>query len=80
VPRAGRQLAEAETAVRQDHPELDVEPILRTASLAPTLIALSEDARLMVVGSRGALIHHAPAPSWSSARSLRLEALWPVAG
>lgn len=49
-----RQLAEAETAIRQDHPELDVAPVLRTAGLVPTLIALSEDAQLMVLGSRGA--------------------------
>jgi nucleotide-binding universal stress UspA family protein len=49
-----RQLAEAETALRQDHPELDIASILRTASLMPTLIALSGDARMVVLGSRGA--------------------------
>jgi nucleotide-binding universal stress UspA family protein len=48
-----RQLAEAETAIRQDHPGLNVELILRTAGLVSTLIALSEDTQLMVLGSRG---------------------------
>ncbi|MDN3359771.1 universal stress protein [Actinomadura sp. DC4] len=48
-----RQLTEAEAAVRQDHPELEIEPILRTAGLVSTLIALSEDAQLMVLGARG---------------------------
>jgi nucleotide-binding universal stress UspA family protein len=48
-----RQLAEAEAAVRAHHPELEIELILRTAGLMPTLIALSEDAQLMVLGARG---------------------------
>ena len=48
-----RQLTEAETAILQDHPELDVELVLRTASLVPTLVALSEDAQLVVLGARG---------------------------
>lgn len=48
-----RQLAEAEAVVRQDHPELDIDLILRTASLVPALITLSEDAHLVVLGARG---------------------------
>jgi nucleotide-binding universal stress UspA family protein len=48
-----RQLAEAETAIRQAHPELDVEVDLRTADPVPTLIDLSDNARLVVLGSRG---------------------------
>ncbi len=48
-----RQLTEAATAVRESHPELAIETVLRTASLVPTLIGLSVDAEMMVLGSRG---------------------------
>lgn len=46
-------LAEAETAARQAHPELDVELVLQTTHPAPTLIDESKNARLVVLGSRG---------------------------
>ncbi|MDT7716893.1 MAG: hypothetical protein QOH09_2885 [Pseudonocardiales bacterium] len=48
-----RMLAEAETAIRQQHPGLDVGVDLYTADPVPTLIDMSEHARLMVLGSRG---------------------------
>jgi nucleotide-binding universal stress UspA family protein len=48
-----RQLAEAEAAIRREHPELEIGLTVRTASVVPTLIALSEGAPLTVLGARG---------------------------
>jgi nucleotide-binding universal stress UspA family protein len=54
LERDGRQtLAEAETAIRQQHPGLDVGVDLYTADPVPTLIEVSKHARLVVLGSRG---------------------------
>jgi nucleotide-binding universal stress UspA family protein len=50
----GRQkLAETETAIRQAHPELDIETTLRIDNLVRTLIDLSHDSGLLVLGARG---------------------------
>lgn len=48
-----RELAEAQEEVRRARPGLDVGGVLRTTPLIPTLIDISEEARLMVLGSRG---------------------------
>ncbi len=54
LEREGRQmLAEAATAIRQQHPGLGVGVDLYTADPVPTLIDMSEHARLVVLGSRG---------------------------
>jgi nucleotide-binding universal stress UspA family protein len=50
----GRQLlVETETAIHQAHPELDVTVELQTADPVPALIEESDNARLIVLGSRG---------------------------
>lgn len=50
----GRQrLAEAENALRQAHPELDLDVELLKADPIPALIELSGGSRLIVLGSRG---------------------------
>lgn len=48
-----RQLVEAEKAIRNAHPELTVEVDLQVADPVPTLLAESDHARLVVLGSRG---------------------------
>jgi len=51
---AGFQLlADAETAVRRIHPNLDIGVDLQTAGPVPTLLEQTDDALLLVVGSRG---------------------------
>jgi nucleotide-binding universal stress UspA family protein len=51
---AGEQLlADAAAAVRQAHPELDVVVDLESAGPVPALLGRTDDARLLVVGSRG---------------------------
>src|SRR6185312_17398362 len=50
----GRQLlVEVETAIHQAHPELQVDVELQTADAVPALIEESDNARLIVLGSRG---------------------------
>ncbi len=50
----GRQLlVETETAIHQVHPELDVDVEVQTADAVPALIEESDNARLVVLGSRG---------------------------
>ena len=52
---AGFQLlAEAESAIREVHPDLDIGVDLQTAGPVPSLLEQSEDALLLVLGSRGA--------------------------
>ncbi|HZE29866.1 MAG TPA: universal stress protein [Actinoallomurus sp.] len=48
-----RQLAETETVIRQAHPELDIETSLRIDNLVRTLIDMSHDSGLVVLGARG---------------------------
>jgi nucleotide-binding universal stress UspA family protein len=48
-----RHLAEAEAAVRQAHPGLEVDVDLQRGDPIPILINLSQTARLLVLGSRG---------------------------
>ncbi|MFB9831376.1 universal stress protein [Actinoallomurus acaciae] len=48
-----RQLAETEATIRQDHPELDIDAVLRVDNLVRALIGMSHDADLMVLGARG---------------------------
>lgn len=48
-----RHLAEAEAAVRQAHPGLEVDVDLQRGDPVPILINLSQTARLLVLGSRG---------------------------
>jgi nucleotide-binding universal stress UspA family protein len=48
-----RYLADAEAAVRQAHPEVEVDTDLLSGYPVPVLIDLSQAARLMVLGSRG---------------------------
>ncbi len=48
-----RLLEDVETAIRRDHPDLEIAVQLQTASPIPTLIAQSDEARLLVLGSRG---------------------------
>lgn len=48
-----RYLADAEAAVRQAHPEVEVDTDLLKGYPVPVLISLSQAARLMVLGSRG---------------------------
>jgi nucleotide-binding universal stress UspA family protein len=51
---AGFQLlAEAESAIREVHPDLDISVDLQTAAPVPSLLAQTEDALLLVLGSRG---------------------------
>jgi nucleotide-binding universal stress UspA family protein len=47
------QLVQAQTAIHQVHPDLDVDIALRTADPVPALIGESDNARLIVLGSRG---------------------------
>jgi nucleotide-binding universal stress UspA family protein len=46
-----RQLTETE--IRRDHPELEIDTILRVDNVVRALIAISHDADLMVLGARG---------------------------
>lgn len=46
-------LAAAETAIHHVHPELEIGVDLQTAGPVPTLLEQSEDASLLVLGSRG---------------------------
>lgn len=48
-----RQLIEVEKSIRHVHPDLTVEPDLRMADPVAMLIAESDNARLLVLGSRG---------------------------
>jgi nucleotide-binding universal stress UspA family protein len=48
-----RYLADAEAAVRQAYPEVEVDTDLLSGYPVPVLISLSQTARLMVLGSRG---------------------------
>lgn len=48
-----KRLTEAETAVRQEYPDLEVTLDLRTTSPVPALIEASDDAKMVVLGSRG---------------------------
>jgi nucleotide-binding universal stress UspA family protein len=51
---AGFQLlADVESAVREVHPDLDISVNLQTAAPVPSLLAQTEDALLLVLGSRG---------------------------
>lgn len=51
---AGTQLlADAESAVRAVHPDLEIGVDLQTAGPVPTLLEQTEDAALLVLGSRG---------------------------
>jgi nucleotide-binding universal stress UspA family protein len=51
---SGEQLLRAvETALRRDHPDLEIAVEVQTASPIPTLIGQSDEARLLVLGSRG---------------------------
>jgi nucleotide-binding universal stress UspA family protein len=51
---AGFQLlADAESAIREVHPDLDIAVNLQTAAPVPSLLAQTEDALLLVLGSRG---------------------------
>jgi nucleotide-binding universal stress UspA family protein len=47
------QLVQAETAIHQVHPDLAVDVDLQTADPVPALIGESDNARLIVLGSRG---------------------------
>jgi nucleotide-binding universal stress UspA family protein len=46
-------LGDVETAIRRDHPDLEIAVDLETSSPIPTLIAQTDEARLLVMGSRG---------------------------
>lgn len=46
-------LADAETAIREVHPDLEIGVELQTAPPVPALLAQTEDALLLVLGSRG---------------------------
>jgi nucleotide-binding universal stress UspA family protein len=46
-------VADVETALRREHPALEIAVELQTASPIPTLIAQTDEARLLVLGSRG---------------------------
>ena len=48
-----RLLADVEAAIRQVHPDLDIAVDLQTAAAVPSLLDQTEDALLMVLGSRG---------------------------
>lgn len=51
---AGFQLlADAEAAIRQVHPDLDIDVDLQTAAPVPSLLVQTDDALLLVLGSRG---------------------------
>ncbi|MDT7575453.1 MAG: hypothetical protein QOH17_1786 [Pseudonocardiales bacterium] len=51
---AGFQLlADVESAIREVHPDLDIAVNLQTAAAVPSLLAQTEDALLLVLGSRG---------------------------
>jgi nucleotide-binding universal stress UspA family protein len=51
---AGFQLlADAESAIREVYPDLEIGVDLQTAAAVPSLLAQTEDALLLVVGSRG---------------------------
>lgn len=51
---AGFQLlADAESAIREVHPGLDISVDLQTAAPVPSLLAQTQDALLLVMGSRG---------------------------
>ena len=51
---AGLQLlADVESAIREVHPGLDISVDLQTAAAVPSLLAQTEDAVLLVLGSRG---------------------------
>ena len=52
---AGFQLlADVESAIREVHPDLDIGVDLQTAAAVPSLLEQTEDALLLVLGSRGA--------------------------
>jgi nucleotide-binding universal stress UspA family protein len=54
IQTAGFQLlADAESAIREVHPDLDISVDLQTAAPVPSLLAQTEDAVLLVLGSRG---------------------------
>ena len=46
-------LADAESAIREAHPGLDISVDLQTAAPVPSLLAQTQDALLLVMGSRG---------------------------
>jgi nucleotide-binding universal stress UspA family protein len=51
---AGFQLlADVESAIREVHPELDIGVDLQTAAAVPSLLCQTEEAMLLVLGSRG---------------------------
>ena len=48
-----RVLADAESAIREVHPELEISVDLQTSAAVPSLLAQTDDALLLVMGSRG---------------------------
>ena len=46
-------LGDVEAAIRRDHPDLEIAVDLESSSPIPTLIAQTDEARLLVLGSRG---------------------------